>query len=221
MGQAKVVCRSAPVFVKRCWKAKKLVHHKENTKWWFVNLMAGDAVAIFGDYRPMYNGKPSSYAQALLDAAAGEIHHPRWAAEYKRAGLLMQFPCIPTKRKGRVRATPAALAVLDHWASRSKRFKEFVDVYVKRKARLEIADLGFDLKLGLVPAKLQAIITKAEEMERFLEANKPPVDPIPYRTAQRAPWPAPPTIPKLPSTTTPPSSKAKKSASVIPPKMDI
>lgn len=128
-------------------------------------------LALFGNYNPIYSGRPKRTVLPLLVSAPASASFMRQGS-FKLAGLAVIEPSIPGKRKCRMRLSMNGLMLLDHWAGKHPRFKPFVDAYVPKKAREEIAATAFDLTMGGVPEYIRALHEKAEIEAKKLRANE-------------------------------------------------
>src|SRR5206468_444923 len=105
----------------------------------------------------------------LLDAAAGTVRS-RWMMT--PTGLFYPVPMLIGVRKMRMRTSQAGIMLLDHWAKTFPRFAAFMDAYVSKKARKNIAADCYDLAIGVRPASFQKMdevnklyLLKAESRE--------------------------------------------------------
>lgn len=107
-----------------------------------------NAISVFGNYNPLYAGKPKWLAMKLLEGAAGRA---RINGRLLVSGLVYKTPMLIGVRKSGMHTSYVGLALLDHWAEKFPRFKAFVDAYVSKKMRRKIASDCFDLSLNIAP----------------------------------------------------------------------
>lgn len=149
----------------------------EKVSEYFVSR-GGDAIAVFGNTNPLYNGRPNQLAATMLQLASAPDRRAPGIMRLKNMGLVFSMPFIAGKRKITFRLSSEGVALLDHWANRYKRFRPFVDAYLTKKARKEIACLCIDLQLGVLPAEFDTMLAEhgrrmiAIERKRIEEVRK-------------------------------------------------
>lgn len=120
----------------------------------YISIPVEALLESFGKLRPLYGGKPKREVMHLLMAANSE-HWFNTQYLFKGAGLAyISFSIIGRKRM-KARLTMGGLTLLDHWAAQFPKFKPFVDAYVSKTARKQIAAASFDFEMGVLPEVLQ------------------------------------------------------------------
>lgn len=124
-------------------------------------------IQTVGKLRPIYNGKPQRWLHSILNC--GPSDNPALTKTGRRilhhcyqAGLVYMVPCIPMRAKTKFRLTQSGVQLIDHWADKYPQFKPFVDAYLPKKARKQIAVDCVDFALGMEPARILAIRGKFE-----------------------------------------------------------
>jgi hypothetical protein len=124
-------------------------------------------IQTVGKLRPIYNGKPQRWLHSILNC--GPSDNPALTKTGRRilhhcyqAGLVYMVPCIPMRAKTKFRLTQSGVQLMDHWADKYPQFKPFVDAYLPKKARKQIAVDCVDFALGMEPARILAIRGKFE-----------------------------------------------------------
>jgi hypothetical protein len=119
-------------------------------------------------FNPMYNGRPRREILPLLLSAPSPMKFFNQGT-YFCFGLVTFEPAVCNRRKTRARLSYAGLELLDYWSEKYPKFKPFVDAYVTKKARKEIAADAVGYRLGIVPsrfAKMLELHAKEEAMNR-------------------------------------------------------
>lgn len=114
----------------------------------FRHYTVDEAVEVFGNYNPVYAGKPKKLAYWLLNGAAGRT---TFNGRLIAAGLAYATPSLIGVRKTGTMTSYVGLALLDHWAEKFPRFKPFVAAFVTQKMRRKIASDCYDFSLGIYP----------------------------------------------------------------------
>lgn len=127
------------------------------------HMLTGDqAIEVFGNYNPLYSGRPKKLTKLLLDAAAGRH---RFMGTIAPTGLFYALPVLVGVRKMGMRTSAAGLILLDHWAEKFPRFKPFLDAYVTKAARKQIMCDCYDLSMGFEPGHF----AKAAELNKMYQ----------------------------------------------------
>lgn len=125
----------------------------------------GNVIEVFGDYNPIYGGKPKKLAMWLLNGAAGRS---RFNSRLIASGLAYKLSHVCKRRKTGIRTSLVGLTLLDHWALKFPRFKLFVDAYVTEASRRKIAADSFDLSIGVMPLEWR----RAQEFNEKFELEE-------------------------------------------------
>lgn len=120
------------------------------------------------EFNPMYRGRPRKEVNWLLLAGPSPIKL-FYQHRLFYAGLVTLEPAVANRRKARCRLSYAGLELLDHWAIRYPKFKPFVDAYLTKKARQEIASDALGYRLGFMPERFKAM---QELNEKELAKNR-------------------------------------------------
>ena len=126
----------------------------------YVKLDSDLAIEAMTKFRPVHSGRPKFETMLFLNAATAPQKATSGTAAYlyrlgAEVGLFMAHPPIPGKRKRSYRLTLTGLKVLDHWAEKNPSFTPFLNAFVTKKARNEIALEAMDFYMGQVPASIQ------------------------------------------------------------------
>ena len=127
----------------------------------------GAALNILGDLNPIHGGKPNALAMAMLDCAPSPVRSRKGTSKWgvytlKNLGLAFFYPVVAGQRCRSGRLSIEGIQLLDHWAKKFKRFRPFVDAYLTKKTRNEIAVLCFDLEMGVLPKLFDDYLAKHE-----------------------------------------------------------
>lgn len=127
-------------------------------------IPADEAVAAFADFSFMKKGVPHPLVLSLIWAGT-HPHHSEHLYECYQNGLAWQLPPIPYRAKCDYLLTKAGLAVVDLAASKHKRIKEMVDIWIKKKQRNDIESNTNVLYFGGIPEALANRMKLAERYE--------------------------------------------------------
>jgi len=111
-------------------------------------------VIEYMNFNPMWNGRPRKEVNWLLLSAPSPIKLFGQSSLY-HYGLVTYEPAIANRRKTRCRLSYVGMELLDFWATEYPKFKPFVDAYLTKKARGEIASDALGYKLGFVPKRFE------------------------------------------------------------------
>lgn len=147
----RVLARYGPSHLDKMLLKMTQLHHwtgDNELQYRFRHFTVEEAVQMFGDYNPIYAGKPKKLAYWLLNGAAGRT---TFNGRLIAAGLAYATPSLIGVRKTGTMTSYVGLGLLDHWAERFPRFKPFVDAFVTQKMRRKIASDCYDFSLGVYP----------------------------------------------------------------------
>lgn len=131
-----------------------------------------NVIEVFGNYNPLYGGKPRKLATWLLNGAASRSGYN---GQLISAGLAYKLSHVCKRRKTGIRTSLVGLTLLDHWALKFPRFKLFVDAYVTEASRRKIAADSFDLSIGVMPLewrRAQEFNEKFEQEEAMMKMRQ-------------------------------------------------
>lgn len=120
------------------------------------------------NFNPLYNGRPRREVLSLLLCSPSPMKFFHQYI-YFTYGLVTLEPAICNRRKARARLSYTGLELLDYWSEKYPKFKPFVDAYVTKKARKEIAIDAVGYKMGILPSRfiaMQALHEKEKNMNR-------------------------------------------------------
>lgn len=125
---------------------------------YFRHLDGDAAIEVFGNWNPLYAGKPKAMSLLLLEGCAGRQSIRRAGSmSLKMTGLVYFLPCLAGIRSTGFHTTAAGLELLDHWAEKFPKFKRFVAAYVRKDMRRKIVSECFDLAMGILPRSFAKI----------------------------------------------------------------
>lgn len=122
----------------------------------------------FGEYNPLYCRRPKAFPLMLLNLAAGNVSRtagPMSIYSLMHVGLCFTVPPLPGRRRSSGRLTMAGVLLLEHWADRFKKFQPFLDAYMTKQARREIALACFGFEMGTVPPMITDRLKAASEYQ--------------------------------------------------------
>jgi hypothetical protein len=172
LGTGRTLARYGPSHLDKMLLKMTQLHHwsgDNELQYRFRHFTVEEAVQIFGDYNPIYAGKPKKLAYWLLNGAAGRT---TFNGRLIGAGLAYATPSLIGVRKTGTMTSYVGLGLLDHWAEKFPRFKPFVDAFVTSKMRRKIASDCYDFSLGVYPKDWRDAEVKNKELLIKWEARE-------------------------------------------------
>lgn len=151
LGTGRTLARFGPSHLDKMLLKMTQLHHwsgDNELQYRFRHFTVEEAVQMFGNYNPIYAGKPKKLAYWLLNGAAGRT---TFNGRLIGAGLAYATPSLIGVRKTGTMTSYVGLGLLDHWAEKFPRFKPFVAAFVTQKMRRKIASDCYDFSLGIYP----------------------------------------------------------------------
>lgn len=134
---------------------------------WYRGISTADTISELGFIRPMFANRPSAWIMPLLTAATVSVTAVS-NYRYFLAGLMYRTPFVAGRKKTGFKLSVSGLELLEHFASKSKAFKKFFDLYVPKKARKQIYQDCFDFQMNALPkSHTDTVIKHAEAMAKI------------------------------------------------------
>lgn len=138
------------------------------TSFYFRRISMDRLMEQFGEYNPLYCRRPKAFPLMLLNLAAGNVSRTSGTMSIyslMHVGLCFTVPPLPGRRRSSGRLTMTGVLLLEHWADRFKKFRPFLDAYMTKQARREIAATCFCFEMGTVPPMITGRLKEAAEYQ--------------------------------------------------------